>query len=667
MMDRREFLTLTSKLAASATIPVSLYGCGGGSSSTASLTSGASTSSVDQKVTEINAQQATIDSTNTDLNNALTSDLVETNPEAGNSLIRNTSIEKKTIAQFLATRTPNSYLGLDQKFYTPYPQPHYLDKDSSLSGVEFWQKALKSHERSYLDYQQQTAKLLATLRLFDAKNSEYLENSPEQNRNVLPRAATENIDSDASELLQEISDFSFDTSILNSNLVVSGLTTVIVKATTYLLNTNFIQALLDAILGLISNALDSIKTTSLEDLNFESRESILLSFAKMSVASAAVLGIKSVNELDSSNESNDNEFVSTYISSTDVLNKLTLKWLSFAQSLVNQTVKASTDELDSYTEQQENFSPTDLGNELSTNSGLMAMTSYAIKSVYNNFAEQALSSTETANGFTGSTATAFKPLFTNQTNEYDELVLDNPLNLENRQASIQQLGYEESPITIRTTSPEAERSDSCSQDSIYCFAQELAEVGTQVTSQGIVDTSASFAEQLAKYAFDFTMDIEDDAYNFAMQGMEYGYLFASQGEEVGVMADRILWMAVQIGVMADRIGEMADRIVYVSQLIVYTEILIVDFGILIYGVIKQISNSMLMALALILDREWYGDVAIEQASAEDAVLNTIGANVSQMLDNMNEYSEAVLENQKALRESTQDAINTIDFASSIEA
>jgi hypothetical protein len=141
-----------------------------------------------------------------------------------------------------------------------------------------------------------------------------------------------------------------------------------------------------------------------------------------------------------------------------------------------------------------------------------------------------------------------------------------------------------------------------------------------------------------------------------MQGMEYGYLFASRGEEVGIMADRILWMAVQIGVMADRIGEMADRIVYTEQLIVYTEILILDFGILIYGFGSQISNTMLMSLALIFDREWY------TPEANDIVIESINSNVLVMLENMQEYALAVLEHQNDLRDSTLDALEVLPYA-----
>lgn len=250
-------------------------------------------------------------------------------------------------------------------------------------------------------------------------------------------------------------------------------------------------------------------------------------------------------------------------------------------------------------------------------------------------------------------------MFTSSSNSYDQELSENVPSLDTDTVTEYQDQLNIASVSSATITPAATMPESTSEgaDEIYGYASEIAAVGS------IIETPVDFAELLATYAYNFTMDIEDDAFEFAMQGMEYGYLFASQGEDVGVMADRILWMAVQIGVMADRIGEMADRIVYTEHLIVYTEMLIVDFGILIYGVIKQISNSMLMGLALVLDREWYGDVAIEQANSEDVILTTIGSNMSTMLANMNTYSLAVLDNQLALRESTQVAIETIDFAS----
>jgi hypothetical protein len=162
--------------------------------------------------------------------------------------------------------------------------------------------------------------------------------------------------------------------------------------------------------------------------------------------------------------------------------------------------------------------------------------------------------------------------------------------------------------------------------------------------------AATFATHMADLAYQFTSQMETDAYNFASQGMTYGYLFASRGEEVGLMADRVLWMAVQIGVMADRIGQMADRIVYTEQLIVYTEMLILDFGLLIYGGMKQISNTMLMGMAIVFDRQWY------TPSTTDPILTVISDMTQTMLTNMQEYEKIVLDNQKVLQTITQDAL-----------
>ncbi len=171
--------------------------------------------------------------------------------------------------------------------------------------------------------------------------------------------------------------------------------------------------------------------------------------------------------------------------------------------------------------------------------------------------------------------------------------------------------------------------------------------------------AATFATHMADLAYQFTSQMEQDAYHFAMQGMEYGYLFASRGEEVGLMADRVLWMAVQIGVMADRIGQMADRIVYTEQLIVYTEMLILDFGLLIYGGMKQISNTMLMGMAIIFDCQWY------TPSTSDPILTVISDMTQTMLTNMQEYEKIVLNNQLALQTITQDALKWLPSNTSV--
>ncbi len=171
-------------------------------------------------------------------------------------------------------------------------------------------------------------------------------------------------------------------------------------------------------------------------------------------------------------------------------------------------------------------------------------------------------------------------------------------------------------------------------------------------------TPSGFVTDMATMAYNFTMKIENDAYNFATLGMTYGYLFASQGESVGLMADRILFMSVQIGQMADRIGEMADRIVYTEQLIVYTEMLIQNFGLMMYGGMGTISNTMLTCLAIIFDRQWYTPTS----TANDPIVASITATTSQMLTNMQQYEMAVLANQNTLRQTTLGALNWIQGA-----
>ncbi len=167
---------------------------------------------------------------------------------------------------------------------------------------------------------------------------------------------------------------------------------------------------------------------------------------------------------------------------------------------------------------------------------------------------------------------------------------------------------------------------------------------------------SGFVTDMATMAYNFTMKIENDAYNFATLGMTYGYLFASQGESVGLMADRILFMSVQIGQMADRIGEMADRIVYTEQLIVYTEMLIQNFGLMIYGGMGTISNTMLSGLAIIFDRQWYTPTS----ATNDPIVASITSTTSQMLTNMQQYEMAVIANQNTLRQTTLGALNWIN-------
>jgi len=179
------------------------------------------------------------------------------------------------------------------------------------------------------------------------------------------------------------------------------------------------------------------------------------------------------------------------------------------------------------------------------------------------------------------------------------------------------------------------------------------------------NSAYNFAKGTSGLAFDFAMKTEDDAYKFASQlasdayhfasdGMNYGYMFASQGEELGPMANRVLWMASQIGLMSDRIGEMSDRIVHTEHLIINMSVMILNFGLLIDGTIKTITEAGLQALGIIYDKEKVPEL---QSSKEH--INLIGRNVELILTQQHEYDLKVLENQKALREITNQALDKI--------
>jgi hypothetical protein len=167
------------------------------------------------------------------------------------------------------------------------------------------------------------------------------------------------------------------------------------------------------------------------------------------------------------------------------------------------------------------------------------------------------------------------------------------------------------------------------------------------------DDAYNFASRMGKDAYKFAAKGMDYGYNFASKGMEYGYNFASKGEEVGEMANRVLWMASEIGIMADRIGEMADRIVHTEHLIVQTAMLIQNFGLLIDGTMKQLSDSILYGLTLLLDKEF------EPVRSSEKNLEIISDITKEILKNNHEYDLAVLDKQLELRKITISALDKI--------
>lgn len=173
-----------------------------------------------------------------------------------------------------------------------------------------------------------------------------------------------------------------------------------------------------------------------------------------------------------------------------------------------------------------------------------------------------------------------------------------------------------------------------------------------------------FAKEGMELAAQFANHGMDLGFVFAYHGMDLGYEFSSKGEAVGPMANRVLFMAVQIGVMADRIGEMSDRILfmankigefgdkilYESQLIVYTEQLIINESVLIENTIRMLSDMILDLAAIITGNATYFDYKKATVNVSNDVYPHIYENMNLMLRNMHEYSLAMLKKEEEDRE-----------------
>jgi hypothetical protein len=202
------------------------------------------------------------------------------------------------------------------------------------------------------------------------------------------------------------------------------------------------------------------------------------------------------------------------------------------------------------------------------------------------------------------------------------------------------------------------------EDDAYKFASNMGKDAYNFTSETrdkahdfvmkTEDDAYKFASNMGKDAYNFASKGMDYGYRFASKGMQYGYEFASKGEEVGEMANRVLWMASEIGIMADRIGEMADRIVHTEHLIVQTAMLIQNFGLLIDGTIKHMSESILYSLTLLLGKEF------KPLQTTDEHLKIISEITKEIIKNNHEYDLAVLQKQSDLRNITISALDKIN-------
>jgi hypothetical protein len=174
-----------------------------------------------------------------------------------------------------------------------------------------------------------------------------------------------------------------------------------------------------------------------------------------------------------------------------------------------------------------------------------------------------------------------------------------------------------------------------------------------------------FAKEGMELAAQFVNHGMDLGFVFASHGMDLGYEFAAKGEAVGPMANRVLFMAVQIGVMADRIGEMSDRILamadkigefgdkilYESQLIVYTEQLIINESVLVENTVKMLSEMLLDLAAIVVKNDAYFEYKKATLEHSHDVHEHIYGNMNLMLQNMHEFSLAMLKKEENDRNS----------------
>jgi len=188
------------------------------------------------------------------------------------------------------------------------------------------------------------------------------------------------------------------------------------------------------------------------------------------------------------------------------------------------------------------------------------------------------------------------------------------------------------------------------------FASSRARDGFEFASK-TEDDAYKFASKMEDDAYNFVTKMEEDAYQFASKGMDYGYMFTTQGEELGPMADRVLWMAAQIGTMADRIGEMADRIVHTEHLIVNTSSMILNFGMLVDNTVKHLSNSAVGAMSMVFEK----DMPKELLAPDNDYLKIIAKNTNLIITQQHEYDMKVLDTQKELRDKTLSALDRIEY------
>lgn len=626
-MKRREFLRYS--VAAAVTIPgiISLSGCGGGGGGGSTP---ASLNSADTQVSLISSEQSKNDALHTESSSSSNSLLTQSSTQAGAML---TSAALLTQPSDLFSKFQKNELKLK-----PASDGIYFDSST------LWKNYLDSHTLAYEQSRAQLDKLKASLRLYGYKQKTGVQSGAIQasvaltGNSVVDGMLTELNTIIVNVLKGDITAAAMDALRLSFEAVNLGLKTLLTND----LAKKFAYTTL-MYLG-IEKVMKYVQEKSTSSLSFTTNTDVMVSIAKLTVAVISALSIASIEKLNTASNTQasatttslsteEQQQLNAFLQASSLQSQMILTLTELTKNVMNSVsnaTQAKVNALAAITASDTSYVLSDedhaLIASLKQQSLILGALGLVMK-VLLNFYQAGLSGVNVSDTLQADAET-FAFLFSDTDN------VQNPIT----QFSLSQLLSDLAALNFAPLSSVTPTTPTASSG----FASDTAAL------------AANFTTHMADLAYQFTMKIEDDAYTFAMKGMEYGYLFASRGEEVGLMADRILWMAVQIGVMADRIGEMADRIVYTEQLIVYTEMLILDFGLLIYGGMKQISNVMLMGMAIVFDRQWYAN-----ATTTDPILTIISTMTKQMLTNMQEYELAVIANQKTLRETTMKALDWI--------
>jgi len=628
-MQRRKFIHLSALTAVTLQSSLTLSGCGSASTKSSDISNGLT---IDDKVRAITQLQQS--------NNAL-----------------HTRVSQSTDTLLTSSATSKLFTK-SQDIDTYFPQN------------ELWQNYTASHSLAYEHLTSQLTKLKASMRIYDYKKSEQKQSGLQRVSALSVPQSSPAVDSAVSTFLKAVEDFK---SLKFGAVAIDGLT-LSIKLVYVVIEQVKDSTAGQYMLGLLFNAIESllknIQEKSLSSIDFSSNQGIALSISKMAIAIISLQGLSTLNsytpqhsDLQSTAAAEDSTDIDTrtLIQNLALQSQLISTLMALINNIIKKVILATTTLARNVTNANYELTSEDraLIASLKPLSTVLALLGLIVKALLS-FYQSNISNNANSAPLQGD-AQDYAALFGNPLSPYDAtlsqftsanyetLFAKNPLLAE----LLKELDIINPNFSVSTPADSLQTTAN-SESQAFAFASMAA--NPSYTVNAATTTQASdFATHLSDLAYQFVMKIEDDAYTFAMKGMEYGYLFASKGEEVGVMADRILWMAVQIGVMADRIEEMADRIVYTEQLIVYTEMLILDFGMLIYGSMKQVSNFLLMGMAIIFDREWY----TQADQSNDPVLNVISDRTKTMLFNMKVYEKQVLSNQLELRELTLKALDWI--------